>query len=109
MTTQEITFLYEKRDGYAPVYCNGATGGINPQGELVIHFFNEHLRVPERDDLEVDMKTGDVVGGKTTGGGPAIMTRSVEAGVVMSLDSAERIIGWLTGMVNTAKALREKK
>lgn len=41
MDLDKINFKYKFSDAYNPVYVNGAYGGVNPRGEIVINFYFE--------------------------------------------------------------------
>ncbi len=43
---RSVKFRYIFSKDYNPVYCNGAYGGISPQGDIVANFFLERLPLP---------------------------------------------------------------
>lgn len=92
----EIVFKYRYRDDYNPVYVNGAQGGVNPQGEIVVNFYFERLAVPidQTQLLTEDGRLGNVVKNKPEDLNHSFV-RYIENGVVMNLQTAKSIHDWL--------------
>ena len=89
----EIKFEYECDDHYRPIYANGAYGGINPRGEIVINFFTERYPIPESEKFK--MSEGLI--GEKISQDPAEMRvlRTVDTGVVMTMENAQSFYDWL--------------
>lgn len=51
---KEIEFRYVRGENYKPAYVNGAYGGVNPKGDVVIHFFTEMYPLPDSTFNEFD-------------------------------------------------------
>jgi len=91
----QITFLYKFSEQYNPIYVNGAFGGPNPKGEIVMNFFMERHPIPKEMTQEiVDGKLG-----QTTKIVPENHNRNfvrfIETGTIMSLETAKSIHEWL--------------
>jgi len=48
-----ITYKYIFEKDYNPLYVNGAQGGINPLGEIVIDFYLERNAIPVSQTCEI--------------------------------------------------------
>lgn len=91
-----INFKYKFADDYNPFYANGAYGGVNPRGELVVNFYFERNPIPYQETNELN-EDGEFVGE------PKLdpedhhtnVIRYVSTGVVMNLDSAKSLYQWL--------------
>ena len=44
-----IQFIHQFSDDYRIVPANGAFGGISARGDLIMHFFLEHSKVPHEE------------------------------------------------------------
>ena len=104
----EIKCKYIFKDNFNPKYINGAQGGINPQGEIVINFYFERNALPnsqtysveenkispqEIDSEPIDLKNSFV--------------RVIENGVVMNYRTAKEIHKWLGNHLETLEKLEE--
>lgn len=89
-----ITFKYKFNDDYAPIYANGAYGGINPKGEVVINFFTERLPIPNSEKCEI---RSDGTLGFPIEYDPEVMPilRTVSCGIILTKENAKEIYNWL--------------
>lgn len=91
-----IKFKYIFSENYNPVYCNGAFGGVSPQGEIVANFFLERLPIPNSITNTFDSE-GNIVDILDTE--PADLdnsiVRHVSTGIVLSETTAKSIYAWL--------------
>lgn len=91
---KQIEFKYIFDDDYRPVYANGAYGGINCRGEIIMHFFTERYALPKSmfNEVKEDNTVGDCVRIE-----PADMpiVRTISGGVILSRQSAQEIYDWL--------------
>lgn len=82
---------------FVPLYVNGAIGGINVKGEIVINFFAELNRIPKDQWYELDAE-GRVVNPEVqpgqTSGDPTV-ERRIQSGIIMSVDTAIQVHKWL--------------
>lgn len=92
----EIVFKYRFPDDYNPIYVNGAQGGVNPQGEIVINFYFERIGLPinQTQVLNEDGRLGNVIKNDPEDLNHSYV-RYVENGVVMNLQTAKSIHDWL--------------
>ena len=92
---KKVLFKYKFPETYNPVYANGAHGGITPQGELCLNFFLERQPVPNKetygfsDDGRVTAKPIEF---EPVDKADAVFVRYVSTGVVMSMDTARRLM-----------------
>ena len=102
----QIKVKYRYADDYNPKYVNGAQGGINVQGEIVVNFYFERVPMPNSITHEVS-KEG--VLGKVVSTEPEDLPRSVlrfvQSGIVMNLEVAKQVHKWLGDQI----ALRESQ
>ncbi|MEQ6376305.1 hypothetical protein RZN25_05630 [Bacillaceae bacterium S4-13-56] len=97
-----INFKYKFPEDYNPFYSNGAYGGINPRGEIVMNFYFERNPIPYEEKRFINEK-GEFIGEpelepenhKTN------VIRYVSTGVVMNLDSAKSLYDWLGKHIDT--------
>lgn len=97
---------YLHSDGYVPTYINGAVGGINCRGEVIIHFFVEHTPLPQTECYKLG------IGGTVGGGKDAVESQSLQVirritgGIIMSTECAEQIQAWLGSILNAQEVKR---
>lgn len=88
-----------KDAGYAPVYSNGAIGGMNVKREIVMHFYTEVLELPKSQtfELENDRIKGEIVKERHPGieVGVINVERIITTGVIMSQQEAFQLYTWL--------------
>lgn len=105
-TENQIKVKYKYADDYNPQYINGAQGGINIQGEIVVNFYFERVPMPNSITHELS-KEGML--GEAVATEPEDLMRSVlryvQSGVVMNLEVAKQIHKWLGDQI----ALRESQ
>ena len=91
-----VKFKYVFNEEYNPVYVNGAQGGINPQGEIIVNFYLERLALPisQSQDLKEDGTLSDTVVSEPKDLNSSYV-RFVQKGVIMNLQVAKSIHSWL--------------
>ena len=92
---ERLEFRYSKKGDYRPVYVNGAYGGKNVKGEIVINFFTDMYPLPESETYE---RQGELLGKRThtaPGSINTIIERNIECGIVMTQDVARSVCKWL--------------
>lgn len=92
----KIKCKYIFNEEYNPKYINGAQGGINSQGEILINFYLERIALPkaqtyqiEKDKLipkEIEKEPKDLNNS---------FVRIIENGVIMNYQTAKEIHKWL--------------
>lgn len=91
----EAIFNYVFDDDYDPEYINGAFGGLNTCGELVMHFYFERHPLPYEERSEIDEEgrlTGD---SNVTDPAEFKIRRVVKAGVVINKETALSLYNWM--------------
>jgi len=98
MATVKFKFVFE--DSYNPVYCNGAMGGIQPNGEIVLNFYTERRPLPRSDIREL---SDDGTFTETPRFEPAdfsnTIIRFVQNGVIMNKDTAKYLHSCLGSII----------
>lgn len=104
MSNESIKFKYLFEDNYDPEYVNGIYGGINPCGELVLHFFLERIPLPFEETVSLDDSDGSF--GETIAIRPEEykFIRSIKNGVVMNKDTAQTLLEWLQSVIPNMEA-----
>lgn len=110
MDSQEIHFMYKFPDDYNPVYSNGAYGGINTRGEIVINFYLERSPIPHK---ETRVLNPDGSLSKTCKTEPEEHTsnilRYISSGVIMDITSAKSLKKWLEQKIDEIENLNTAK
>jgi len=111
-----IGFRYYKSNNFRVIHADGIFGGLTPRLSIFLSFYSERFPIPEVTVHTVgpDGKLAEeLLSERQTK--PEII-REVEAGVVMDLEVARSLIGWLTEKVGevekvmaTQKAQRLEK
>ena len=98
MATVKFKFVFE--DSYNPVYCNGAMGGIQPNGEIVLNFYTERRPLPRSDirELSDDGTFTETPRFEPTDFSNTII-RFVQNGVIMNKDTAKDLHSWLGSII----------
>lgn len=101
---------YIFKDDYNPVYANGAQGGINPQGEIIINFYLERHALPvsqtyvlEKDKInaaEVESEPKDLNNS---------FVRVIENGVILNYQTAKEVHKWLGNHLLELETLSDNK
>ena len=100
MSEKEIKFKYIFPEDYNPVYCNGAFGGISPQGEIIANFFLERMPVPNSvtNTFNPDGSLGGVSAVEPFDLDSSFV-RFVSTGVVFNEATAKSIYAWLGAQI----------
>lgn len=109
---RQIKFRYIFPEGYNPVYCNGAYGGISTNGEIIANFFVERLPIPNSITNEVN-PDGTLGGAISTDPENIenILIRYISTGIILSEENAKAIHSWLGTQIQeleNRKAISEK-
>ena len=93
---KKVKCKYLFKDDFNPKYVNGAQGGINPHGEIIINFFLERGALPISQTYEVTAENSNP---KELSSEPADLNNSfvrvIENGVIMNYQTAKEIHNWL--------------
>lgn len=92
----QIKCKYIFDNDYNPKYINGAQGGVNPQGEIIINFYFERNALPNSQTYQIE---DSKIASKEIDVEPSDLNNSfvrvVENGVVMNYQTAKEIHKWL--------------
>lgn len=91
---------YENSPQFRVIHCDGAVGGLTPQGLVGMSIYAERVKLPDRIVLEADER------GNLTERPVYVkheIIRQVEATVLLSYDQAETLGGWLLNAVSRAQ------
>ncbi len=95
-----ITTTFVRSPLHRVIHGSGVWGGLTPQGELRISFFNEMLTLPDAAVYDVtpsqsgSSAISEVVEERIGGQGPDT-TREIEVDVVVSINVARSIHRWI--------------
>ncbi len=94
---------YIKNEDYSPVYVNGAIGGVNIRGEMVVNFYIETNVLPQ--DEAIDIKDGQLVPRSQENSDPSVINinRLIHTGVIMNITTATELYNWLGQQLETFK------
>ena len=105
----KIKCKYIFKDDFNPKYINGAQGGINPQGEVVINFYLERSALPVSQTYgiedgklsaqEIESEPSDLQNS---------FVRVIENGIVMNYQTAKEIHKWLGNHIAILEELSGK-
>lgn len=91
----KLQVKYKFEDKYNPIYVNGAFGGVNSQGEIVMNFYFERMPIPYSEEFNVS-DSGEVMGSTVVEPStPVAAIRYIESGIVMDLQHAKQFHAWL--------------
>ena len=103
-----IKFKYVFAEDYTPIYCNGAFGGISPQGEIIANFFLERMPIPRSVTNEVsqDGALSGVIAVEPNDFQDTVL-RHVSTGIVMSEVGAKAVYEWLGKQIQELENRKE--
>ena len=95
-----IAVNYLKSSDFREIACDGAIGGMTPQGKLWVAFYAERFPLPrivehdviqgsKPDEITVDMSSGRILESRSG------IVRHVEFGVYLTTESAKTLHDWL--------------
>ncbi|MCB0744832.1 MAG: hypothetical protein KDC67_13070 [Ignavibacteriae bacterium] len=104
----KIKCKYIFKDEYNPKYINGAQGGINPQGEILINFYLERNALPNSQTFQIE---DNKIIPKEIESEPKDLNNSfvrvIENGVIMNYQTAKEIHKWLGNHIGKLEELDE--
>ncbi|MEA3445307.1 MAG: hypothetical protein U9R19_11360 [Bacteroidota bacterium] len=109
MEKLKCKYIFDKN--YNPKYVNGAQGGINPLGEIVVNFYLERAALPVSQTYE--LSDGTMNSAKEISAEPKDLQNSfvrvVENGIVMNYQTAKEIHKWLGQHIEKLEKLSSNK
>jgi len=107
---EHLKVKYKFDKNYNPKYANGAFGGINPLGEIIMNFYLERKPIPHSTTLKLKdkMPTNEVVEFEPKDLGIS-MIRFIDTGVILNYEVAKEIHRFLgESLMELEKALNKK-
>jgi len=97
MNEPEINCKYIFDKNYNPLYSNGAFGGVNSRGEIIINFFLERQPLPVKQSFKIDNgKFGEeIIEKRMPEDLQKSLVRFVGNGVVLNYENAKEVHRWL--------------
>ena len=93
--SRRVTATYTKSPLHRVVHGSGVWGGLTPQGEVRLSFYNESLTIPESIVLDVTPTGTTEVKEEREGGETPRFTRELEVDVVLGITVARSVHSWL--------------
>jgi hypothetical protein len=99
-----ILIHYIKSPMYRTAHADGIYGGITPQRNIHMSFWSERTPIPQL--IEHEIKPDGFLGNEIIGAriGKTGLVREVDFDVVLSLETAKAMIGWLSEKVMALEA-----
>lgn len=106
----ELKIKYKFDDNYNPTYVNGALGGINPQGDIVVNFYLERGPLPNSTTYQLteSNQLGDIIDNSPKDIQNSLI-RFIECGIILNLNSAKQINKWIEEQIRILESLETKK
>lgn len=95
-----VEFRYNEAEDYKVVHGSGAYGGINGQANITFDIYTEYQPPPETEEKRIKGKKLVDVPKEDEEDGKAVVNRTKQIGVVMTLEEAKSFVDWLQGKVN---------
>jgi hypothetical protein len=87
-------------DNYNPVYVNGAYGGGNAKGEIVVNFYLERAALPNSQTYEIEEnKLKEVLSEQDPQDLKESFVRFISTGIILDYKNAKVIHEWLGGHI----------
>lgn len=111
MEDQTIKCKYIFDDDYNPIYVNGAHGGVNPLGEIIINFYLERTALPNSQTFKLKNGIPDI--STSVKNEPDDLNRSfiryIQTGIILSYPSAKEIHRWLGDHLKNMESAKQSK
>ena len=106
LTDEGVRFDYLKSNLFRVQHASGAWGGVSGNGKICISFYSERPPIPQQEVCPVgpDGRLGAAVKSVSR----AAMIREVESCVIMDLEVAESLAGWISKHAASLRAARAK-
>jgi len=112
MKSTKVKCKYVFDEDYNTKYVNGAQGGVNVQGEIIINFYLERHALPKSQTFKID-EIGAVQEELPEEAEPIDLNQSfiryIQNGVIMNYAVAKQIHIWLGKHLETLENGNEKK
>lgn len=106
----KIKCKYIFNDDYNPKYVNGAQGGINPQGEIIINFYLERNALPNSLTFEIEENKNIPKEIETEPNDlNNSLVRYIENGIILNYQTAKEVHKWLGNHIEKLEELSKIK
>lgn len=92
-----VKFIHQFPDNYRILPVNGAWGGITSRGDLVMHLFVEHTKVPQ-EEIQIVKEDGSFVPVRKESEEIEVL-RVMQTGVMMNREQAVSMARWMLDKV----------
>lgn len=103
----EVEFFFEESADFKLIPANGMWGGITTRGDFRLDFFVETIATPE--SITYPLNPDGTLGPELKRKPSTRYVRRLEAGVLMSLETAELLSGFIKDRIAEYKKLKAKK
>lgn len=103
----EVVISYFKSNFFRVVHADGAWGGLSPQGDIHVSFYNERAAIPDTSKLVFSQKTGQLVKPEEFEASSKFV-REIEVDVVVDLGTAVKLRTWLDEKITALQLLIEQ-
>jgi len=105
---RQVVFDYIKSNYFRVIHADGAIGGVTPGLGIHIAFFNERAPIPQQTVFQIneDNTLGEEIRGERVARKGIV--REVEVDVMLDVDAAVKIVGWLQKRIEDVKKAREE-
>lgn len=91
---QKMTFEYKISPNFIVYAATGAIGGLNPQAQLIINFFNDRAAIPRKQTFEIN-EQGALMMPPLSEEKKELVIRDVFAAISLPAHTARGIAQWL--------------
>lgn len=95
---QTVTFEFTKSPYFRVVHSNGAWGGVSPHGEMSVTFYSERHAYPR--SVVHELSSTGKLGAEKSRKGQSSLERELEVEVIMGMDEAVTLHGWLGSKID---------
>ena len=102
----KVNFYYEKSNFFRVIHTDGVHGGISPQLNIHMAVFSERRPIPQQITHVIDdhgMLGSEDLSLRVEKDG---MFREVEADIVLSVELAKTVVGWLNDRIKEAEKVK---
>ena len=103
-----VAFHYIKGNSFRVFHADGAIGNITPAGLIFVGFYSERAAIPQTmvHEITEEGQVGpELPEGRVTKEG---IVRELDAGAVMSVETAKSFVKWLQSQIEIAQQLKSK-
>lgn len=97
-TQSEVTFNYQKADGFTTSYVDGAFASPMPSGNVYVAFFIDWPPIPQSSTQQ--LLPGGQLGAQTSSVVSTAIDRELQTGIIISPTTARNLISLLQGFVS---------